>query len=209
MAEDSYLLVNLKDEESKHLAQVISNDTSRKILDFLTKGEATETDIARELNLPLSTVHYNLQHLHKARLIEADEYHYSKKGKEINHYKLSNKFIIIAPTGMDKVKERLKTFLPITVLAGIAAGIIHVVNKGIFSSKAASFAMNEAAPRLMKAEIADTAQEAAAGAGPTMAPTAAFVPTPHPQISIALWFLFGAVFVILMFLLWEFLRKKK
>ncbi|MBN1156201.1 winged helix-turn-helix transcriptional regulator [Candidatus Woesearchaeota archaeon] len=203
MAEDSYLLVNLKDEESKQLAQVISNDTSRKILDFLAKGEATETDIAASLNLPLSTVHYNLQHLNKAKLVQVDEYHYSKKGKEINHYKLSNKLIIIAPTGIDRVKDKLKTFLPITVLAGIAAGIIHLANNSLFAAKSAL--VSETAPRLMKAEIVDMVQEEALGA----APTAAFVPPAHPQISIALWFLFGAIFVILMFLLWEFLRKKR
>ncbi len=209
MAEESYLLVNLRDEESKQLAQVISNDTSRRILDFLAEGEATETDIASALNLPLSTVHYNLQHLHHSKLVQVDEYHYSKKGKEINHYKLSNKFIIIAPTGIDNVKEKLKTFLPITLIAGIAAGIIHIANKGIFAAKSASFSMAETAapPGLMKADAADMANEALeAAAAPTFP---SIPPAVHPQISIALWFLFGAVFVILMFLLWEFLRKKK
>ena len=92
MAKDKFILVSLKEEESKKLAQIISNDTSRKILDFLAEKEATESEIASKLDIPISTVHYNLQALVKGSLVEADEYHYSKKGKEVLHYKLANKY---------------------------------------------------------------------------------------------------------------------
>ena len=77
------------------------NDTARKILDFLSKeSSASETDIAKRLKVPLSTIHYNLQALMKANLVEAEEFHYSQKGKEILHYSLANKLIIIAPKKM-------------------------------------------------------------------------------------------------------------
>ena len=60
--------------------------------------------LAKAMNLPLSTVHYNLQLLLKAGLVSADNYHYSEKGKEVLHYKLSNKYVIIAPKKTDKLK---------------------------------------------------------------------------------------------------------
>jgi predicted transcriptional regulator len=66
MADESFLLVNLKEDKSKKLAQVLSNESCRKILEFLTQNKsATETEISEKLNIPLSTVHYNLKHLSK------------------------------------------------------------------------------------------------------------------------------------------------
>ncbi len=98
MAKQSFLLVSLKEDKAKELAQVISNESCRKILDFLAeRQEATETEIAQKMVIPISTVHYNLQQLMKAGIITVDEFHYSEKGREVNHYKLANKYIIIAP----------------------------------------------------------------------------------------------------------------
>ena len=105
MAKQSFLLVSLQEDKAKKLAQVVTNDSCRKILDYLADKEATETDLAEKLGLPMSTVHYNLSQLVGTGLIIADEFHYSKKGKEISHYKLANKYIIIAP----KSKKRLLT----------------------------------------------------------------------------------------------------
>ena len=90
MAEEPFLLVSLKEKEAKELAQVISSKTCRKILDALSKGSATESELSKMLKLPMSTIHYNLQLLIKSKLITADEYHYSEQGKEVLHYSLSN-----------------------------------------------------------------------------------------------------------------------
>jgi len=68
MTEESFMLVSLKESKAKKLAEVIGNDTCRKILDFLaSKKSATETEISKDLNIPISTVHYNLKHLLKVR----------------------------------------------------------------------------------------------------------------------------------------------
>ena len=76
-------MVSLEEGKAKELAEVITNDTSRKILNYLADQEdVVETDLAKELGLPLSTVHYNLQKLVKAGLVATEEFHYSKKGRE-------------------------------------------------------------------------------------------------------------------------------
>src|SRR3989338_3814752 len=117
--ESSFLLVSLKDQDAKKLAQVISSETARKILDHLALKKSTETEIAQVLQLPLSTVHYNLQQLVAAKLVLADEFHYSEKGREILHYALANKYVIIAPDGAKPgILDKLKTILPAVVILG-------------------------------------------------------------------------------------------
>ena len=130
MAKEKFLLVSLSDEKTKHLAQVMSNDTARKILDYLADKEATESELAEKLEAPISTIHYNLQQLQKGGLVIAEEYHYSKKGKEINHYKLANKYIIIAPKSTYGIKEKLKSILPVAVIMAAGAGFLNWFSRG-------------------------------------------------------------------------------
>jgi len=147
MAKDPFLLVSLEENESKALAQVMSNDTARKILDFLSKEEsATETDIANKLKVPLSTVHYNLQALVKANLVKAEEFHYSEKGKEVLHYSLANKLIIIAPknTRTESFRDKLKSILPVALITLAVGAVMQIFNKFMF--KAGSAKLMAAAP---------------------------------------------------------------
>ena len=114
MNKENFILVSLKGDQSKKLAHSISNETCRKILNYLSETEtATETDISKNLEMPISTAHYNLQLLRENGLVETKEYHYSKKGREILHYSLANKMIIIAPRASEKFLDKLKTILPV------------------------------------------------------------------------------------------------
>lgn len=92
----NFLLLSLDDTKIKKVSNAVSNDSSRKILGYLSNKEATESELADKLQIPISTVHYNIQQLMEAGLVNAKEFHYSKKGKEVIHYKLTNKYIIIA-----------------------------------------------------------------------------------------------------------------
>src|SRR3990167_3827696 len=100
MASKNFLLVSLDESKAKQLAQIVSNDLCRKMLDYLASREkgATESEIAEALGIPLSTAHYNLRQLLQGGIVKAAEFHYSKKGREVLHYSLANKYIIIAPT---------------------------------------------------------------------------------------------------------------
>lgn len=246
MAEESFLLLSLKEEKSKKLAQVISNETSRKILDYMgSKGAktVTETEIAKALGLPISTVHYNMQHLVRAGLMKADEFHYSEKGKEVNHYSLSNKMIIIAPSNSEKFIEKLRKVLPVALVAVVAAGFIQVFSR-FFGRQA--FALGASSgTRLMTAPVASAVSEkavadtatAAAQAGivsgvPTAENLAAAAPSlaenavenitaaaPETLVApciqsasstpYALWFLFGAIFTLILYFIWDWIRERK
>ena len=105
---NKFLLVSLQDQKAAELAQVISNATCRRILDYFSEHDSvTESQVSQDLAIPLPTVHYNLQLLVKGGLIKTEEFHYSTKGKEVNHYSLANQYIIIAPKGVHGFKEKL------------------------------------------------------------------------------------------------------
>lgn len=111
----NFLLLSLDDEKTKAIANTVSNSTCKKILEFLAENDGTETEISKTLGIPISTVHYNLKQLLEARLVEWDNYHLSEKGKEVKHYTLANKYIIIAPKGADKASflEAVKNIIPV------------------------------------------------------------------------------------------------
>jgi DNA-binding transcriptional ArsR family regulator len=254
MAKDPFLLVSLEENESKALAQVMSNDTARKILDILSKHETlTETDIAKKLDVPLSTVHYNLQALVKANLVKAEEFHYSEKGKEVNHYSLANKIIIIAPknTRTESFKDKLRGILPIGLIVLVVGAVIQLITKLRIGSAKLMAAAPMAADYAARGagQVADIAQRAAEKAIVPAAEEAApllmtaassvaenitnitqnitenFTEPINEQVvqpiinvvqqtqptNIALWFIIGAAFTIILLVIWYWFvtRKKK
>lgn len=192
--EEQFILVSLDEKESKQLAQVISNNSSRKILSYLTKKNATESEISKNLNIPISTVHYNLKQLIKSKLIDSKEYHYSKKGKEVNHYSLSKKYIIIAPS-TSGIKTKLKHILPMAVIAGAAALIIQFASS-VF--RGASFGVQKSAEIMhLTDQSLEVAEPAAIGECIKQMPIPASV-----------WFLFGGIAVIVVYLIIILIKKK-
>lgn len=204
MAKQSFLLVSLQEDKAKKLAQVVSNESCRKILDYLADKESTETELATNLQLPISTVHYNLKQLVGAGLVSSEEFHYSAKGKEVSHYKLANKYIIIAPKSTFGIKEKLKSILPVVLIVSAAAGLLQLFNSGTMRSLSAANAENFV-----------NQKSAAMQAAPMMQPAAsdqvqsALQQTVHSVPNIALWFLAGALFAIIVFLIVSRIRKEK
>jgi len=195
---NNFLLISLDEKKSKKIAEAINNDTGRKILDHLSKKECTESDLAKELSIPISTVHYNLKQLMEANLVIVDEFHYSSKGKEVNHYKLANKYIIIAPKQTDnRFMEALQKILPLTIITAITGGILtalRFINTG--NSTANTFAKSAAddvAPRMMTA----------------VAPQALEFSRPLLQSNAVAWFFIGALSIIIIYFLYEIVRKRK
>ena len=207
--DETFVLMSMKDAKSKELANAISNETSRKIISHLTeKGEATETQLARELDVPLTTIHYNINQLKKTKLIEAKEFFWSKKGKEMPVYKLAKKFIIIAPSHSESTLSKLKNLLPATIIGVIGSGIIYLVQK----TKGAMTLVSEVGTDLAEKGVGGIEQEAIVGAtkgenGAAQQITDGMNQVIAAQPNYALWFLFGSLFIILMIFLFS-LRKK-
>lgn len=176
-----YILVSLEEEKSKGLAEVLSNDTSRKILSYLTEKNLSETDLARELNIPISTVHYNVQNLLKNNLVEIKDFLYSEKGNKINIYGITKKMIVIMPKGME-----IKNLLPVIGLSAVAAGLIYA----FMQKDQIARPVMEASLKTMAA--AESAADIAANAVPNY----------------ALWFFGGAVFAIVLYAVINYIKKR-
>jgi DNA-binding transcriptional ArsR family regulator len=226
MTKKSFLLVSLNESKTKKLAEVISNNTCRKMLDYLaSKQDATESDMAKELGIPISTVNYNMKALLEAKLVKSDEYHYSPKGKEVSHYKLANQYVIIAPEGEKAlIREKLRSIIPTALIMGAAAAIIKLFSSGFMAAqetaaplmmKAAGAAAPAAEPIMQAsramadeavAAAAPTVQNFAAERAPEVIETTRQVTSHAPEI--ALWFFIGAVSSVAVYLLIEWLIKK-
>jgi len=213
MASKNFLLVSLEEDKAKELAQIVSNDVCRQILDCLAQKESTETELSQKLAIPLSTVHYNLKQLVKSGIVKAGEFHYSEKGREILHYSLANKYIIIAPksTATESLANKLKRILPVFLIVAATGVVIQLVGR-FMGSTARSFGVSAAAPLMGEASktTAPLLQRAAEAAGNV---TAAPAYAPLQQVvrsqPIALWFIAGALFALVVFLVYDAIRSRR
>ncbi|MGV8162994.1 MAG: ArsR/SmtB family transcription factor [Candidatus Nanoarchaeia archaeon] len=217
MAEKSFVLLSLKDDKAKNLSKALSNVTCRKILDYLaSKGEATETQISKDLNVPISTVHYNMKLLADNGLVSMDEYHYSEKGKEVIHYRMRNRYIVIAPDEDDEksIMSKLKGMLPAAIILVTGTFLVGLFSKlfgtsagrvgNSFMAKTASY---EAGDMMITEATNETFSGVSAAASPMLAQGASAAPVASSEPHFALWFFIGGLFVLLGVLLWNFTRK--
>ncbi len=204
MPKNNFLLVDLNDDKTKKLAETITSDTSRKILDYLTEKDDTESNISEKLALPISTVHYHLHKLMEAGLILVEQFHYSQKGKEINHYKLANKYIIIAPSKISQlgIREKLRNIFPATLICIGIAGIIKTIDYFKTQTISASgLLMQKSAAPLAKLPVKEAAQNFASDL--VFESTSSVIKSPD----LALWFLIGSISAILIYLISAIIKE--
>ncbi len=202
---DAFLLVSLEDDKAKKLASVIGNESCRKIIDYLAgKDDATETELSERLSIPISTVHYNIQQLQHSGLVIAENFHYSAKGREVLHYKLANRYIVIAPKTTESLPSKLKKILPVLAIvaaAGVAIQIFNTLKEAVFGSYGSSFGVVQhttekaAAPAMLEASArtADAAGQAVQAAQP----------------NVAVWFAAGALFALFVYIVYDFAKEKR
>jgi DNA-binding transcriptional ArsR family regulator len=183
--EEKYIMLNLEDERTKKVAEVVSNPSCKKILNLLADKEASESEIARELKIPVNTAEYNIKKLMESGLVESVSHFWSVKGKKIKSYRLSRKYIVIAPrkSNWDKFKPVFPAFIVTVVISFI---IWSFTQFSVYSSN-----------------IRDNVQEKVMSAAPSLAgsvqsgmQTTASVPNYYT------WYLLGALSAILVMLLW-------
>lgn len=185
-----YLLVSFEDERTKIIADILGNKTSGKIIDFLSEvKEASEKDISDKLSLPLNTVEYNLKKMIKAGLVEETKnFFWSPKGRKIKMYKFSNKSIVISPKS-NKISSEIKQIIPMAFISGVTA----VGIKFYLDSKNAILMAEEKTVALASEAATNTASQSA-----NIINTGDYW----------MWFLGGAVFIIVMLMVRMILFEK-
>jgi DNA-binding transcriptional ArsR family regulator len=187
MPDKKYILISMEDDGAKKIAEILRNKTCKKIIDLLAEKESSEKEISEKLNIPINTAEYNLKKLLDSELIEkTKDFFWSKKGKKIPVYKLSNKSIIISPKR--KISSSIKSILPVAILTGIAALIIRQLTL----------------PSIIRAKDFNvpSAVETLSGASAHVNESLPFL----QQIPVWIWFVVGACFAIMVFQLLN-LRK--
>ena len=177
MPKNKLLLVDLNDKKTKKLAE-----------------DDTEQNMAKELGIPISTIHYHLQKLVEASLVVVDEFHYSKKGREVNHYKLANKYIIIAPKKVSGIKRALNNILPVGLVVLGVSGVIKLISS-------------------LTSKVGPVQEKVLMAAKPTMAKStmdgaAESVRAVSSTPDMALWFLIGGMSTIVIYLLVMLIKEK-
>ena len=146
---EKYISVNMNDEKITQIAEILSNKTCKKILDYLAEKEASEGDISRDLNIPINTIEYNLNKLIDAGLVQASKnFFWSVKGKKIKTYKPANKKIIIS------TKRSFKGMLASIFAGGFILGAVKVlINYNSVRSLSNAQIMNDAVEKLVYSPV--------------------------------------------------------
>jgi DNA-binding transcriptional ArsR family regulator len=206
--DEKLLILPLNDKNSKKISQIISNDTARDILEAIASESLSASELAEKLDIPLTTVQYNLDKLNDAGLVKIERTKYSEKMKTVKIYAPQRKFVVIVPekTSRGDVIATLKRYLTVIFFAVVGSGVIEFL------------------AIKMKGPIGEVTRSIYEEGGGVSAPIPApeIVPSPMPAskgIDLGfgfdifahpgLWFLFGCLFVILAIFIIEHLGHKK
>jgi DNA-binding transcriptional ArsR family regulator len=123
-------------------AKLLANKTARKILEALTKKKST-SQLAKELDLPLTTIDYNISQLKQAGLIKSGYYKWSKRGNKMKLYEPAGEILVYAPEQKPGLLEAMNKLVIPGVLA-VAGGFGYIVQKLFYRGNINTFLSEEA-----------------------------------------------------------------
>lgn len=195
---EKLLVLSLGDKESKKVSQVIANDTARDILDLVADEPLSSTAISERLDIPLTTVQYNIEKLTETGLIDVKEKRWSKKGRTIKIYGPKRRLLIIVPENIEKedILGAVRKYIGILLFAGLASVILEFATWGGVSENAD-----------LKGAF-EGAEERAVDAAP-MAVEEFTTGIRNLGDHIGLYFFAGALFVVLLAVIIEWWKKRE
>lgn len=163
---DEKVLILPLGEESKKITQTLSNDSARQVLELLADEPMSASDIAEKLEIPLTTVKYNLDALIESGLITIKQTRWSVKGRKIKIYAPIRKLIVVVPDKTDRnsVADILRRYLGVVLGAAGISAIIEWWHQPLLADTGKV--------------VRDVAEEAESGIPPAPLPT----PAPEPMM---------------------------
>lgn len=200
MEENRFMLVSLEDSKSKSISEVLGSKTCKKIISYLSeKKEASQKDLSDALGILMNTLDYNIKKLLDSGFIQKRKnFFWSKKGKKIVIYELSNKSIVISPK--KPASQKFKSILPALILTAATTFAVWVYEKISYSNEYISNSFNSLSTSSSQA-ITNGAEVTSMGAGLATPPTTINYPSLISPIMnnpapIWAWFLTGALLMI-------------
>ncbi|MDP2796362.1 MAG: helix-turn-helix domain-containing protein [Methanoregula sp.] len=86
---DDVVFLEPGDERAQKIAKAMGSQTASDILQLLSDGQKSLTDITERLAIPMTTAKYHVENLLDAGLISVAETKYSVKGREVKLYSLT------------------------------------------------------------------------------------------------------------------------
>ncbi len=131
---DDIIVVSVNDD-SKKIRQILSNETSMKIVSCLKEERLSASAISKKLDVPLPTVKYNLDALVESGLVRISSVRYSEKGRQVKIYEAPEKIIVFAPEKSGpSIAAMLKKYAAALCLA-VGGGIIFSESGRFFLSR--------------------------------------------------------------------------
>lgn len=102
-------ILGLDSDAADTAFEVLTASTTRSVLSLIYEQPSTPTDIRAEVGTSLQTVHYHLEKLEDARLIEPAGVEYSENGTEMTLYVPVNEAVALF-AGRAPTYQRLTEF---------------------------------------------------------------------------------------------------
>jgi len=102
--DDNKIKVFASDDDLKSLGELLSNETSRKIIQNLMKHQMYTNEIATKLDIRVSLVIHHLRKLEKLGLLEIVNKKIKRKGEKHRFFKMNSDIFVT----LDKTKEDIE-----------------------------------------------------------------------------------------------------
>jgi len=110
---DDVKIISTHDEKVKIVGEILSNDSSRKILNLLNaSNEMTINEIAQNTGLSMSLVTHHLKRMQSVQIVKVSKVGRSVKGHKMNYYSATNQSFLIVPSKepVHSITSSLKKF---------------------------------------------------------------------------------------------------
>lgn len=186
MKDNNYILVSLEDEKSKSISEVLGSSTCKKIISYLAETkEASQKDLSVALKIPMNTLEYNMKKLLNSGFVQKRKnFFWSKKGKKIIMYELSNKSIVISHKKSNS--EKVKSILPAFILTAAGTFALWTYQKISYASTNIQRAVSDSSEKMVYAT-------SGASSGNPVSPQTLISSSENP---LWLWFLIGGLISI-------------
>jgi DNA-binding transcriptional ArsR family regulator len=166
-------VLDLGDEATAEALSALSSETAREILAAVYEEPQTPPDIRDEVGTSLQNVHYHIEKLEEADLIQPAGSGYSEKGTEMTVYAPKSEAVVLF-AGQERHRSRLKTALA-RLLGGVGIlGLATLLIQRLFDGGPTGYTTG--GPE--QSDVGASASSPTATAPPEATPTPQATPTP-------------------------------
>ena len=102
---DEIKVFGADDRSLKLLGELLSNDTSRKIIRCLIEKQMYTNELATKLDIPISLVIHHLKKLEELNLVDVKEKQITKKTKKHKFFRMSGKIFVLPNDSNVEIRE--------------------------------------------------------------------------------------------------------